>query len=138
MTNRNCKLFIEDILQAMQKIEEYTKDLTYEAFIHNKMVADAVIRNIEIIGEAAKNIPEEVKAQYPTIPWKRMIGLRNITIHEYFGVDEEIIWEIITRNLPETKPSIQAILKSFNKKKLLNCPISRNFDSNLKKNSKNC
>ena len=76
-------------------------------------MVDAVIRNLEIIGEAAKNIPGEVREKHPEIFWKRMIGLRNITIHEYFGVDLNIIWEIISKNLPETKPKIEAMLKGF-------------------------
>ena len=113
MKKRNHKLFLEDILEAMDKIESYIKDLTYDAFIKNDMVQDAVIRNLEIIGEASKNIPEVVREKYPDISWKRMIGLRNIAVHEYFGVDLGIIWEIITKNLRETKPKIIAILKSF-------------------------
>jgi len=117
MKKKDYKLFVEDILMAMDKIERYIKGLTYETFVENDMAIDAVIRNLEIIGEAAKNLPEEVKVRYPDIPWKRMVGLRNIAIHEYFGVDLEIIWEIITRNLPETKPKIEAMLKSFNDEK---------------------
>lgn len=117
MKKKDYKLFVEDILMAMNKIERYIKGLTYETFVENDMAIDAVIRNLEIIGEASKNLPEEVKVKYPDIPWKRMVGLRNIAIHEYFGVDLEIIWEIITRNLPETKPKIEAMLKSFNDEK---------------------
>jgi len=71
------------------------------------MIVDAVIRNLEIIGEAAKNIPNEICEQYTEIPWKKMIGLRNIATHAYFGIDLEIIWEIITKNLPETKGQIK-------------------------------
>lgn len=70
------------------------------------MLLDAVIRNLEIIGEAARNLSDEVKKKYPEIPWKNMIGLRNILIHEYSGIDESIIWEVATRNLKEVKPII--------------------------------
>jgi uncharacterized protein with HEPN domain len=70
------------------------------------MLIDAVIRNLEIIGEAARNVPEEIKNNYNEIPWKKMIGLRNMLIHEYFGVDESIVWERIKTNLPEVKPNI--------------------------------
>jgi uncharacterized protein with HEPN domain len=97
----------------MDKIERYIKGLTYETFVKNEMIVDAGIRNLEIIGEASKNIPEDVRKKYPDMPWRRMIGLRNITIHEYFGVDLGIIWEIITRNLPETRPKIAAMLEEF-------------------------
>ncbi len=113
MTERNYKLFIEDIAESMNRIEEYIQSLTFETFEENKMVVDAVIRNIEIIGEASRNIPETMKKKYPDIPWKRMAGLRNITIHEYFGVDLSIIWEIVTKNLPQTKARIQAMLKTW-------------------------
>jgi len=106
MKRRSYKLFVEDILNAMNKIERYIKGLTYEMFGKNEMVIDAVIRNLEIIGEASKNIPEIISKKFLDIPWRRMIGLRNITIHEYFGVDLDIIWEIITKNIPETKPKI--------------------------------
>jgi len=109
-------MFVEDILEAMDKIERYVKGLTYERFAKDSMVVDAVIRNLEVIGEASRNIPEDAKEKYPDIPWRRMIGLRNIAIHEYFGVDFGIIWEIITKNLPETKPKIAAMLKSLNEK----------------------
>lgn len=107
-------MFAEDILEAMGKIERYIKGLNYETFAKSEMIVDAVIRNLEIIGEASRNIPEHMRGKYPDIPWKRMIGLRNIAIHEYFGVDLSIIWEIITRNLPETSPMIAEMLKGFN------------------------
>jgi uncharacterized protein with HEPN domain len=85
--------------------------LSYDDFIEGAMVIDAVIRNLEVIGEASINIPEDIRKKYPLVPWKRMIGLRNIVIHGYFGIDLGIIWEIITRNLPETKPLIVKMLK---------------------------
>lgn len=117
MKKRSYRMFVEDILEAMDKIERYIKGLSYETFAENEMIVDAVIRNLEIIGEASRNIPEAVREKYPDIPWKRMIGLRNIAIHEYFGVDLGIIWEIIIRNLPETKPMVTEMLKGFVEKK---------------------
>ena len=110
---RTYKMYIEDILESMDKIERYINSLTYETFEKNDLVVDAVIRNIEIIGEASKNIPENVRGEYPEIPWKRIVGLRNIAIHEYFGVDLTIIWEIITKNLPETRSKIELMLESL-------------------------
>ena len=114
MTERTHKLFVEDILEAMDKIARYIRGLTYKAFANNEMVVDAVIRNLEIIGEASRHIPKQMRDKQPDIPWGRMIGLRNIAIHEYFGVDLGIIWRIITRNLPETKPKIKAMLERIN------------------------
>jgi len=110
---RSYRLFVEDIRDSLEKIERYIKGLSYEEFIENEIVIDAVIRNLEVIGEASTNIPEDIRKKYSVIPWKRMIGLRNIMIHGYFGVDLGIIWEIITRNLPETKPLIMKILEEI-------------------------
>ncbi|MCD6384659.1 DUF86 domain-containing protein [Candidatus Sumerlaeota bacterium] len=117
MTKRSYRMFVEDVLDAMEKIERYIKGLSYETFTKSEMIVDAVIRNLEIIGEASRNLPENVRRKYPDIPWKRIIGLRNIVIHEYFGIDLSIIWEIITRNLPETKPLITEMLKGFDEEK---------------------
>ncbi len=86
MKRRTYRLYIEDILASMNKIEKCISGLTYDAFEKNEMVVDAVIRNLEIIGEAAKNIPEEIREKHSEIPWKRMMGLRNIMIHDYFGL----------------------------------------------------
>lgn len=97
----------------MEKIERYIKSLSYDEFTQNEIVIDAVIRNLEVIGEASTNIPEDVRKKYPAVPWKRMIGLRNIMIHGYFGIDLGIIWEIITRNLPETKPLVKNMSKEI-------------------------
>jgi len=110
---RTSKLFVEDMLTAMEKVERYTKELNYDSFVANEMAVDAAMRNLLVIGEAAKNIPEEIRAKYSDIPWKRMIGLRNITIHEYFGVDLSIVWEIVSKNLPETKTKIVALLENL-------------------------
>ena len=76
------------------------------------MVVDAVVRNFEIIGEAAKNIPDQIKEKYPEIPWKKMYGLRNLISHEYFGVDYEMIWQIITEDLPQNMKDMSKILKA--------------------------
>ena len=110
MTERSYYLFIDDMLEAMDRIARYVDMLSFDAFECNEMVIDAVIRNLEIIGEAARSVPEDVRDSHPEVPWSKMIGLRNIIVHEYFGVDLGIIWEIVTRNLGETKPKIQAIL----------------------------
>lgn len=111
---RTHKMYVEDILQSMNKIERYIKGLAYETFAENELVVDGVIRNLEIIGEASRNIPQNLRKKHPAIPWNRMIGLRNIVIHEYHGIDLSIIWQIVTKNIPETKPKIVAMLKSLN------------------------
>jgi uncharacterized protein with HEPN domain len=115
MTKR-YDLFLSDILDSMNSIEEYIEGTDYDDFIANKMMVDAVLRNLEILGEAAKNVPDHVRAKYPKIPWRRMIGLRNIVVHEYFGVDLENIWKIITTDIPEIKPEISRVLDECKKK----------------------
>ena len=110
MNPRSPVLFFTDIIESIEKIEAYIKDLDYEDFTGNNMAVDAVLRNLEIIGEAARNIPDDIKERYSDVPWKRIIGLRNIVAHVYFGIDTENIWVIITKNLPDTKPMITKIL----------------------------
>ncbi|KGG79473.1 hypothetical protein Y919_11810 [Caloranaerobacter azorensis H53214] len=107
MKERNYILYLEDILESINKIEDYTKGMSFEDFQKNQMAVDAVVRNLEVIGEAARYVSDEIREQYRNIPWNKMIGLRNILIHEYFGIDLRIVWEIIKKNLPETKPLIK-------------------------------
>ena len=97
---RNNKIYIEDILDSIAKIDSYTKGMSFKSFAHNKMVVDAVIRNFEIIGEAAKNLPQKTKSIYKGIPWKEMAGMRDKVIYEYFGVDLKIVWKTIKKSLP--------------------------------------
>jgi len=113
MTRKDPVLFLEDILEAMKKIERYTKDKDIEEFRSDPMMVDAILRNLEVIGEASTNLSSEFREKNPDIPWKRMIGLRNIVIHEYFGVDLNIIWRIVTKDLPETKPLIENLLEDL-------------------------
>ena len=111
MKDRPYLLFLEDILSSIQKIEDYISGMSFEDFQSDSRTVDAVLRNLEIIGEASKNTPNEIRKGYPDIPWGRMTGLRNIVSHEYFGIDLSIIWQIITVNLPETKPLIEDLIK---------------------------
>lgn len=106
---RRDELYLRDIIKAMDKIFSYTDEMTKEEFKNNSLTIDAVLRNIEIIGEAANQLSENIYKEYDDLPWSRMIGLRNIVIHDYFGIDLNIIWQIITVNLPETKPKIEKI-----------------------------
>lgn len=112
MKNKSPIIFLQDILDSIQQIEIYITDLDFEDFASQRLIVDAVVRNLEIIGEAAKNLPEDFRQQHQDIPWKNMIGLRNIVIHEYFGIDMSIIWEIITKDLLSIKPTIQNLVMS--------------------------
>ena len=98
--DRDYVLFLEDILESIEKIEQYTEGLTYEEFRGNEMAIDAVVRNFEIIGEAVNNIPEDLKQKHPDVAWSEAVGFRNVMIHEYFGVDTEAVWETVQNNLP--------------------------------------
>ena len=82
-------------------------DITYDSFQDDRKTVDAVVRNLEIIGEASKKIPPEIKEKISTIEWRKIAGLRDILIHEYFGVDEEILWDIVENKIPELKKAIQ-------------------------------
>lgn len=104
-------MYLQDRLIAMERINQYLEDFSFKQFKQDYKTVDAVIRNFEIIGEAAKNLPEEIKTKYTEIPWAEMYLLRNKISHEYFGVDYEIIWDIATNYLPENKKQIKVILK---------------------------
>jgi uncharacterized protein with HEPN domain len=108
---RTCKLYLTDILEAIERIENYLKGLTFEEFYKNKLFVDAVVRNFEIIGEATKHIPEEVKKEHGQIQWSKMAGMRDKLAHEYFGVNIEIIWKTAKNRLPALKPLIEELLK---------------------------
>jgi len=98
--DRDPILYISDIILSMERVKEYIVGLDFQHFKRDYKTVDAVIRNFEIIGEATKNLPNDIKGKYPSIPWEEMYRLRNRISHEYFGVDYEIIWDIATRHLP--------------------------------------
>lgn len=112
MNKRNEALYIADILTAIKNIESYTQGISFKRFLNNQMIIDAVIRNLEIIGEASKNLSSEIKSSRLDIPWEDIIGMRNKIAHEYFGVDIEIIWETIQESLPELKKMMKRIRRN--------------------------
>jgi uncharacterized protein with HEPN domain len=103
------------ILDAISEIEDYTQGLDFEGFFRASMPRFASIKQLEIIGEAANHLTEEIIENYPDVEWRRIIALRNILIHEYFGVDAKIIWDIIKEDIPNLKLSIEIILAVFEK-----------------------
>jgi len=112
---RPYKLYLEDIIDSIQKISDYTKGMNITSFANHSMAFDAVLRNLEIVGEATKKIPRRIRTQYQQIEWKKIAGLRDIIIHEYFGVNKKILWEIITRKIPVLEKQILMILQDLKK-----------------------
>lgn len=110
MPSRDLRLFLADILEAIDKVERYTAGLSSEAFEENDMVVDAVVRNLEIIGEAARQISPQIRERYTGIDWVAVIGFRNVVIHEYFDVDVDIVWTIATQRLDKFREIVQQIL----------------------------
>jgi uncharacterized protein with HEPN domain len=111
VSRRNVTLYLGDIADSISAIEEYTGKITEGDFYSNRLVQDAVVRRLEIIGEAAKNIDDEFRSKYPEIPWKKIAGMRDIIAHGYFGVKPERIWDILNENLPELKKQVSSIIK---------------------------
>ncbi len=107
---KNNEIYLDDIISSIKKIEKYINNVSFEEFSDNEMIVDAVVRNLEIIGEAARNLEDDFKETNSHIPWRNMIGLRNIMIHEYFGIDLNIIWKIVTDDIPKTKPEILKLI----------------------------
>ncbi|MEP6466149.1 MAG: DUF86 domain-containing protein [Parafilimonas sp.] len=113
MSEREVLLLLEDMRDAARKILSYTNNMSFEDFLADDKTIDAVVRNFEIIGEAAKRIPENFKTDHPEIEWRGMAGLRNRIIHEYFGVDYKTVWKIKEENIPELIDYIQQAIESL-------------------------
>ena len=111
---RDVRLYLGDILQAIRDIEQYTANVKdFDEFSGNAMRVHAILYNLEIIGEAVKNVTAAVKKKYSHIEWRKMAGLRDIVAHEYFGISLEIVWGVIKNNLPVVKEQIEEILNEI-------------------------
>ncbi len=108
---RDYRLFIEDILECIDKIEEFVGNLDFDGFVRDDKTASAVIRKFEIIGEASKNIPKRIREKYKELPWNEMAKMRDKITHDYFGINYKIVWNVIEERLPEIKPLIRRILE---------------------------
>lgn len=110
MPERDWRIRIHDITDAIEKIQKYTMGMSFSEFHADDRTIDAVLRNLEVIGEAARHVPPHVTGRYPDVPWDKMRALRNIVAHEYFGVKLPIIWETIERRLPPLKAALYKLL----------------------------
>ncbi|HEO66068.1 MAG TPA: DUF86 domain-containing protein [Spirochaetes bacterium] len=108
--NKNSLIYLKHVLDAIKQIEEYTVKVDDQDFLINRLIQDAVIRQIEIIGEAIKRVSLAIKNKYPDIPWKNIAGMRDKLIHDYFGVDIEAVWETVQKDIPVLKKDIQDLL----------------------------
>lgn len=113
---RDYRVYLRDILQAFHNASQFIEELSYEKFITDRKTVSAIIRELEIAGEATKQIPASIKKKYPNIPWSDMAGMRDKLIHFYFGVDMEIVWETVKVRIPELEPLIQDILHDLEQK----------------------
>jgi uncharacterized protein with HEPN domain len=109
MPKRDPDLLIEDILSAVRKVGRYTSGMDQALFREDDKTVDAVVRNLEIIGEAARQLPEGFLARYPEVPWRQIAGLRNRIVHEYFGLDVELIWQVIRQDLPQLQARLEGL-----------------------------
>jgi uncharacterized protein with HEPN domain len=109
---RSPLLYLQDILESILNIEQYISDITEQEFIQNQEKQDAVIRRLEIIGEAVKKVPEEIKNEFNNIPWKQIAGMRDVVIHEYFGVSASLIYKTVTSDLFLLKETVETIISN--------------------------
>lgn len=109
MDEKDDFVYINHIVDAMEMIEEYTKHMKKEDFLHDKKTQDAVMREITVIGEATALLGDFFKSKYPDVPWARMKGTRNRVVHGYFSVDLNILWEIVSKDLPKLKKQLEEL-----------------------------
>lgn len=109
-TKKDIRLYLDDILESIEKIETYTQNLNEEQFSRNIQVQDAALRRLAIIGEAVKQLPNDLRERHKQIPWKQIAGARDIFVHEYFGVGIERVWKTIKEDLPELKKIVKEII----------------------------
>ena len=97
--SREWRLYVADMKACCERVSEYTSGLNREEFLNRRLVYDATLRNLELLGEAARNVPEEARVLAPDIPWRRLVGMRNVLIHGYLGIDDDIIWDIVSNEV---------------------------------------
>ena len=109
---RDSRVYLEDILDAIGAIRDYASGMTREQFGRDRKTVDAVLRNLEVIGEAVKHVPADIRSQGPEIEWQKIAGLRDVLIHGYFGVDLDIVWDIVVHKLPALGRQVRTLLEA--------------------------
>src|SRR5690242_8672746 len=116
--SRELEFYLEDILEACNKILLYIENMPFELFKQDAKTYDAVLRNLEVVGEAAKQIPDSVRILMPEIEWRKASGLRDMISHAYFGIDDQIVWDVIQNKIPELKEVVTLYLKNSSRKSI--------------------
>lgn len=115
MIKRDLVDYVSDILESINDVQEFTNGMSFEEFLKDKRTIKAVIRSLEVMGEAARNMPDEERIKYPKVPWKRMVGMRDKLVHGYSGVDLEIVWAVVKEELPPVKSFVEKVLAELKK-----------------------
>lgn len=113
MSHRKWRFRLRDMLNAVNKIEAYVEGLSFDGFTQDEKTFDAIIRQLTILGEAASHVPDEVTSRTPEIPWQEIRGMRNVLVHEYFGINMDIVWETATKNIPGLRPLLEGLLEDI-------------------------
>ena len=114
---RTSELYLRDILDAIAHVQEYTQDMDHDDFCTDRKTFDAVRSNLQVIGEAVSQIDQQLKRHYPTVPWIFISGFRNVIVHQYWGLDVDIIWDIVCKKLEPLRDQVEQILRDINNKR---------------------
>ena len=113
--SREWRLYVADMQACCERITQYTSGLSHEEFQSRRMAYDATLRNLELLGEAARHVPDEVRALAPDIPWRRIVGVRNILIHGYLGIDNDIVWDIVRNGIAPLRKALEKLETTANR-----------------------